>query len=165
LIGIRAFDAGSDTAAVEALVQALQDFGRAQDTRLPAGAAMSSAYLASLRAACERHAGRIFVAELDQAVIGYACVLSCMPTVEPADGVAEEARVVDLFVSEAARGRGVGQRLLAAAEAHAVAQGARWLRVAVFAWNDKALSLYDGLGFSRHEVVMEKALTPAASAP
>jgi len=164
LVGIRAFDAGRDTAAVEALVQALQDFGRAHDTRLPAGATMSSAYLASLRAACEQHAGRIFVAELDAAVIGYACVLSCVPVAEPADGVAEEARVVDLFVAEAARGRGVGRRLLAAAEAHATAQGAHWLRVAVFAWNDEALSLYDGLGFSRHEIVMEKALSRAASA-
>ena len=57
----------------------------------------------------------MLVAADDGAVAGYLCVLSRVPSDEPADGVAEEARVVDLFVVEAARGRGIARSLLDAA--------------------------------------------------
>jgi ribosomal protein S18 acetylase RimI-like enzyme len=103
------------------------------------------------------------VAEQQGEVIGYVCVLSCVPSSEPADGLKEEAQIVDLVVTEKARGYGVGPSLLEAAEEFASAQGAKWLRVQVFAWNSSARSLYDKLGFSEFEVTLEKQLSGLSS--
>lgn len=56
--------------------------------------------------------------------------------------------VHDLFVDEAARGRGVGRRLLAEAARLAVARDCRRLDVNVLNWNEAALGFYRSLGFS-----------------
>jgi GNAT superfamily N-acetyltransferase len=125
---------------------------------LPSGTAISGEYLAKLLRQCEAYDGKIFIAEEAKEVIGYVCVLSRVPTEEAADGVAEEARLVDLVVTERARGKGVGSRLLEVAEAFAASTGAEWLRVQVFSWNQAARNLYEGNGFSEFEITMEKSL-------
>ena len=56
------------------------------------------------------------------------------------------------------RGRGIGRALIEAAEAHALDQGARWLRIAVLAENEGAWRLYLSRGFTDRQVVLEKAL-------
>ncbi len=52
----------------------------------------------------------------------------------------------DLVVSEAARGRGVGEALMAALASEAVARGASRLEWAVLDWNEGALRFYRRLG-------------------
>jgi GNAT superfamily N-acetyltransferase len=56
------------------------------------------------------------------------------------------------------RGRGVGGALMEAAEAYALDQGARWLRIAVLAGNEGAWRLYKRHGFADRQVVLEKPL-------
>ena len=56
--------------------------------------------------------------------------------------------VEDLFVREAARGLGLGRRLLAAVAAIAVQRGCRRLDLAVLDWNP-ARKLYEHLGFTQ----------------
>lgn len=50
-------------------------------------------------------------------------------------------------VDEGATGRGVGQLLMAEAERWAAARGYRFLTLSVFATNQRALNLYDRLGY------------------
>ena len=58
----------------------------------------------------------------------------------------------DLVVSEAARGRGVGEALMAALAREAVSRGALRIEWAVLDWNGRAISFYDRLGAHRpHE--------------
>jgi GNAT superfamily N-acetyltransferase len=160
---VREFNAATDRVAVEQCVSELQEFSRARDPRLPAGSSISTEYLESLFRRCHTHSGRLFVAEQEGQITGYVCVLSRVPTAEPADGLKDEAQVVDLVVTEEARGNGVGPRLLEAAEAFAVSRGAKCLRVQVFAWNSDALSFYKRVGFSEFEVTLEKQLASSES--
>jgi GNAT superfamily N-acetyltransferase len=56
--------------------------------------------------------------------------------------------VSDLWAAPAARGTGMGPRLLAAAAAHAGdLWGARWLKLSVHKTNPRARTFYDRLGF------------------
>lgn len=160
---VREFNMATDLLAVEHCMRELQEFSRARDHRLPEGSLVSAEYLQALLQRCEVHNGRILVAEQQGNVIGYVCVLSCVPSSEPADGLKEEAQIVDLVVTEKARGCGVGSSLLEAAEEFASTQGAKWLRVQVFAWNSNARSLYGNLGFSEFEVTLEKQLSGLSS--
>ena len=66
----------------------------------------------------------------------------------------------DLFVDPAQRGRGVGQALMAAAEAFAKASGAIRLTLSTGAGNAQAQALYRAQGWTRDESfwVFEKSL-------
>lgn len=57
----------------------------------------------------------------------------------------------DLYVAPAARGEGVGARLIEALAARAAAQGAVYMRLAVDAENHQAALFYERLGFIERE--------------
>jgi ribosomal protein S18 acetylase RimI-like enzyme len=56
----------------------------------------------------------------------------------------------DLFVTPAARGRGVGRALMEAAREHAIQTGAKRLTLETQTENRTAWSLYEDLGYVRH---------------
>jgi ribosomal-protein-alanine N-acetyltransferase len=60
-----------------------------------------------------------------------------------------EAEILTLAVAAAARGQGLGRRLLQSAAAHAASSGAQSMFLEVGADNPAALALYAGLGFAR----------------
>ncbi|MCE4557328.1 GNAT family N-acetyltransferase [Roseateles cellulosilyticus] len=83
-----------------------------------------------------------------------------------------------MFVSPAARGRGLGRRLLLALEAAATSRGCRWLMLETGPHQTEALGLYAACGFERRgpygsypdhplSVFMQKPLrlTPPAASP
>jgi ribosomal protein S18 acetylase RimI-like enzyme len=70
------------------------------------------------------------------------------------------ARVNSICVLEGARGRGVGRALMARAEAWARAEGAEELRLVVWAFNERAVRLYEELGYAVRAHAMGKALKP-----
>ena len=74
-----------------------------------------------------------------------------------------EFYVSDLIVSAAHRGRGIGRRLLRAAEALAREAGARTIRLSVKAGNVGARSLYAAEGFEEAEIYLEKPLGRAGN--
>lgn len=107
-----------------------------------------------------------FVAVLDGRAAGLASGV-------PAGGRAAE--LISMWVSPAARGRGVGDRLVAAVERWARQVGASVLRLAVMQGNENAAALYLRNGFSntgelgdlmpggvRREYVMAKRLAVTA---
>ncbi len=89
---------------------------------------------------------------------------------------AREVRLISMWVSERARGRGVADRLMRSVEEEAVRSGAGLLRLAVMPGNDHAIALYRRHGFEetgvpgaplpdgRRELVMAKRLDGAARA-
>lgn len=92
------------------------------------------------------------VAELDGELVGYIRVL-------PVTALPENAHVLGvlgLAVAPGARRRGVGSALLAAAERHARARGARKLSLRVLSTNDTALRLYERLGFRREGTLRDE---------
>ncbi|MGB8624273.1 MAG: GNAT family N-acetyltransferase, partial [Paracoccaceae bacterium] len=88
---------------------------------------------------------RALLAEAGDEVLGVAMYSPVFSTVRAAPGL----YVSDLWVSSAARGRGLGKRLLQAVARDAEeAWGARFLRLVVYEENPDARRFYDRLGFS-----------------
>ncbi len=82
-------------------------------------------------------------------LLGYACLYWTFTSLIPA----ETALMNDLFVSEAARGRGVGRALIEASAAVARERGAAQLEWATAPDNLTAQRLYDSTGAERSEWV------------
>ncbi|MCB1884706.1 MAG: GNAT family N-acetyltransferase [Geminicoccaceae bacterium] len=141
-----------DAAAVMALVPRLVDFGppwrdrdgmRATDRRVVGEA---------LRA--EGDDPVVLVAVLGEEVVGFVHLHSIVDYYRGE----RHGHVADLVVAEGAEGKGVGRRLLAAAEDWARGRGFDWLGLAVFEANARALGLYEGTGFRRDMLRMVKPL-------
>lgn len=66
--------------------------------------------------------------------------------------------VANLFVHDTARGQNVGRTLLDDAATRFRGKGLKQMRLAVLAGNNKAIAMYDRLGFSEHEKLLTKPL-------
>ena len=87
-----------------------------------------------------RHAHSInLVATVDSAVVGYVTVLLRKGS--------DLARVYSLAVDPQWQGRGIGARVLEAAEGRAATAGCRRLRLEVRADNDRAVRQYERAGY------------------
>jgi ribosomal protein S18 acetylase RimI-like enzyme len=94
-------------------------------------------------------AGSHLVAEVEGRLVGYL-------RLKPATALPENAHVFGVFglaVVPDGRRRGVATALLAAAEEHARARGARKLSLRVLSTNKGAQRLYERLGFQREGVL------------
>lgn len=88
---------------------------------------------------------RALLAEAGEQVVGTALYSPVFSTVRAGAGV----YVSDLWVSSAARGQGLGKRLLQAVAADAGAVwNARFLKLVVYDDNEGARGFYDRLGFT-----------------
>jgi ribosomal protein S18 acetylase RimI-like enzyme len=93
--------------------------------------------------------GAHLVAELDGRLAGYIRLRPVTPLPENAHVLG----IVGLAVAQAARRRGVGSALLAAAEQLARARGSRKLSLRVLSTNEAAMCLYERLGFRREGIL------------
>jgi GNAT superfamily N-acetyltransferase len=157
-LAIRAYDPARDAEALRVCFVELQDYERRLEPEAPAGEAIADAYLARMHGRCASWDGRVFVAEQDAMLVGFACVWGRVPPQEPDESPEHYAYVSDLVVLPPWRGRGVGQALLERAESHARAVGAPWLGIGVMAENGDARRLYERLGFAPYHVEMKKPL-------
>ncbi len=64
---------------------------------------------------------------------------------------ADECYLAELYVRPAVRGRGLGRALLLAAMRHARQRGATYMDLTTTNQDKAAMSLYESLGFDRHE--------------
>ncbi|MFO0691733.1 MAG: GNAT family N-acetyltransferase [Myxococcota bacterium] len=156
---IRPYDPARDVEAATACIVELQEFERALEPALPPGPEMAGAYLAVLVARCAKHAGRLFVAEVDGRVVGFAAVLGRVEPEAPDQEQAAHAYVSDLVVLPAHRSRGLGRRLLEQAEALARTVGTTRLEIGVLAKNPDAARLYRDFGFSDFRITLTKRLS------
>lgn len=147
-----------DRPALERLFCELQEFERKIEPNRADPATICNRYVAELYAECSKHAGAFFVAELAGEIVGFVCVLARVPTDDVTELDREFAYITDLVVSEPHRRQGIAARLMAAAEAHAVAHGAKRVRISVLAANSVAHRLYQRCGYADNEVILEKGL-------
>jgi len=92
------------------------------------------------------------VAELDGRLAGYIRVKPVTPLRENAHVLG----IVGLAVAPGDRRRGVASALLAAAEQHARARGARKLSLRVLSTNETAMHLYERHGFQREGTLRDE---------
>jgi len=100
--------------------------------------------------------GRLFVAEVDGKVVGYAEV--SIKKLAPIYIHDREAHLGVIFVEEHHRRRGIGTRLLKEAEGWAKNKGAFSLALTVFDKNKPAILAYRKFGFKEHHVKMSKVI-------
>ncbi len=67
-------------------------------------------------------------------------------------------RIEHIFVDEKYRNRGLGKKLMQAAEDHFKRHGAKKVKLTVTSDNESAVSLYRGMGYRTKRFVMEKDL-------
>lgn len=158
---IREYDSSTDFEELRRCVIELQDFERTLDARLPAGEEIADEYIAEMLQRCWHSEGRVLVAADGAIVAGYACIMNRVQSNDLDDGDIEFGLVADLLVRKAYRGRGLGGRLLQAAEDYARAHGVQWLRVSVMAANETAGRLYRAAGFEPLYAELEKRLDDA----
>ena len=161
MILIRDFDEKAHLAGVRACLIELQDFERSLDPRMPSGAEIVDGFIPHMLDRCTKCDGRVLVAELNEEVAGFATILAKVKSEEIEDGDIEYGLVSDLIVASVYRKRGIGRKLLEAAESYAKSNGVRWLRIGVLAENHSADSLYDSMGFKRLYIEREKELPGA----
>ena len=125
---------------------------------MPSGAEIVDDLLPHMLDRCTKCDGRILVAELNKEVAGFLTILAKVKSEEIEEGEIEYGLVSDLVVASKYRKRGVGRKLLEAAESYAKSNGVRWLRIGVLAENYSANGLYDSMGFKRFYIEREKEL-------
>jgi len=158
MLEIRCLDLPGDLEGLKACVIELQDFEHQLDSRYPDGASIVDAYIPDVLKRSERYEGHILVADVGGEIAGYAMIWARVPPEDIEDGDFECGRLADLVVREKYRGRGIGSRLIAEAEAYARARGVRYLRLGVLDRNSSARALYKSLGYSNCLIEMEKDL-------
>ncbi len=156
---IRSFDHDRHSQGVRACLVELQDYERRLDPRMPAGADIADAYTALMFERCKQCGGRVFVAEIDSEVVGYATILPKVRSEDLVDGDLEYGLISDLVVIEEYRGHGLGRKLLQAAENYARSCRVAWLRIGVLAQNQLPHDLYVSAGFSPRYIELEKKLS------
>lgn len=147
-----------DRPALRALNAALQAVERALRPSRCAPEALPGRVLEEM---LTRARGGVLVAVEGEAVVGFLAwrIDEDLLETEPKGLV-----VTDLVVAETHRGRGLGGRLLEAAEARAREAGAARLRVTALVSNEAAISAYVARGFASAFVTFEKPLTDQGGA-
>jgi GNAT superfamily N-acetyltransferase len=145
-----------DATAVRRCVVELQEHERTIDPRLPPGEAMADDYWDRLQARGKQANGRVFVAEMDGAVVGFAAVVAAEPFTELDEPPGTYGLLTDLVVLASHRGGGIGRQLIQRAEAFVRAAGASELRIGVLSENVAARTLYLESGFVPHLEIFTK---------
>ena len=123
-----------------------------------AGRKAAAGGLAGNRRRMAEHGGTELVAEVDGKVMGY---LLCV--IESAQAYVHErfsrhAYIAELVIAQAARGQGLGQALIAAAEDFARDSDMRTIFIGVLAGNAPADRLYEHLGYQTYNIERMKRL-------
>ncbi len=147
-----------DREAVTALLMQLAAHEADLSTTRATGLATAQALLADDTAQTQHHGGAQFVADSAGVCIGYLALrLGRTGPYVHAD-LRDHVLIENIVVDAGERGTGVGQMLLAQAEAFARASGRKALQLGVLTGNDMALKAYRRAGFDSVAIEMLKRL-------
>lgn len=107
--------------------------------------------------ALESESQAAFIAEIDTVPVGFITLNLLTPNT-PLIRPHTMCRINSICVTEAMRGRGIGQALMRLAQSWAVQQGATSMTLNVWAFNADAVRLYEKLGFEVRALEMGQAL-------
>lgn len=156
---IRPYRSDTDGEQFRACVIELQDFEREIDPRMPPGEEIVDDYIVGMLFRCRMCDGQVLVADNNGELAGYVTILNRVQSDDLDDGNLEFGLIADLLVRKDYRGKGLGQKLLAAAESFAKQHGVQWLRISVMSENATARKLYAASGFSEIYLELEKDLS------
>ncbi|MFN2587903.1 MAG: N-acetyltransferase family protein [Actinomycetota bacterium] len=142
----------SDADAVTALLVELRDFQAALQPGNPRFRVAGETWAEEARRTLSDPAWRVFVAEEDGRVVGFASLRFARKP------WGTSCEVDSLVVADANRGRGIGRALMGACESHGRSAGAAGMRLHVTAGNDAAVNFYERLGYEALAVRMGKPL-------
>jgi len=149
----------SDEAPVIALVRELQAHESQSYDRMRPAEEIGSWYVQFLKDDISKHRGSFLVAEMGEAIVGYATLLTEVSSAEERDEILYTfAHVGDLAVAASHRGVGIGFALLSECERRARAAGQKWLRLGVHAGNREARKFYSQAGLQEAFLTLEKRL-------
>lgn len=154
---VRLYDPTRDEATLRACFTALQDHEHDFAPDAPTGAELVDTYVPFMIERATTRDSRLFVAEAETAVVGFASALIRQRD-EPDDLDERHVEVAELSVLPKWRSRGIGTQLLSAAEEFAHHVGIDALRIRVDVRNGGARRLYLRHGFSDAVVTMQKRL-------
>jgi len=155
---IRPYDPARDRDAVLTCIVELQEFERALEPSLPQGDKMADAYLETIFERVAKQTGRIFVAEVGHAVVGFIVILGRVSPEASDEEQTVHAYISDLVVLPTHRSRGLGHQLLDAAERFARGLGTKRLDISVLSKNPAAARLYRDFGFQDFRIQLAKRL-------
>jgi GNAT superfamily N-acetyltransferase len=110
---------------------------------------------------CERmttNKGRIFVAELDGGVIGWAVFFVEQHPVFVTEQQRTYGYIAELYVEEHARSHGVGRALIESCETEARRLGLGHIMIGVLAGNTRAADIYARAGYTPYSSELRKSL-------
>jgi ribosomal protein S18 acetylase RimI-like enzyme len=145
-----------DISQIEDCYIELQDYLRLLEPDMHEGTFIVKKYLEYMFSECEATNGKVFVAELEDKIVGFVSIWAKVESDAVDEKTTEYAFISDIVVLPGYRGKGIGSTLMAKAEGYAVSQGAKTIRLAVLAKNDTARSLYNNYGFKDHLIIMRK---------
>lgn len=157
-IRIRAAVFPADTHIGVAFINALQAFEHALDPDRRIDADAGRDYFAVLYEHMQKNDGRAYIAEDDGGPLGWAVFER---EEAPIFVIAEErtvGHIIELFVAEKARGRGIGSALIRACEDEARRRGLKVLRIGHLSANENAGRVYRAHGFQPYLAELRKYL-------
>jgi ribosomal protein S18 acetylase RimI-like enzyme len=154
---IRTYDPAADYPSLRACFIELQTWERQFEPSMPRPEDAVDPYLADMLERCAASSGQVFVADQDGVIAGFVCL---MARVEPDldDSLEPYSYISDLVVRTAYRGRGIGRRLMTAAEAAARVAKTKRLKVGVLVANKHAFDFYRAAGFREFAIQLVKDL-------
>ena len=147
-----------DEPALLSFIAGLQHYEHAIEPDRRIDPAVGADYFAVLTKRVAENQGRIFVAEADGKAIGWAAFVVEQNAIYVVEDERTYGYIAELFVNEEARGRGVGQALIAACEAEGRAKGLKLMMIGVLAGNRRTASIYAQAGYSPYATELRKYL-------
>ncbi|GAB4475164.1 MAG: ribosomal protein S18-alanine N-acetyltransferase [Anaerolineae bacterium] len=148
----------TDYDAVEAIsreVAAFHTASRPDVFRVPQGPTLPLPYFIEL---IDDHRAAFFVAEVDGRIVGYVIAYLREVVENPVRVPERYVKVDTLAISAPYRRRGLGRRLMRRVHAWAARHGAVRSSLSVWAFNEGARTLYEGLGYRVDYLRMSKPL-------
>ena len=155
---IRDFDPARDKKTAGAFILALQHYehGFEPDRRLDPPVA--DEFLADILTRVAAQRGRIFMAEEDGVAIGWAVFIVERNQLYVVEAERIYGYIAELFVSESARGTGVGRALISACETEARRQGLRQIKIGVLTKSTRTAEIYAKAGYGPYSSELKKYL-------
>lgn len=150
----------SDSEQLLLCIIELQEHERALEPLHRHGSEMAEEYFAFMRQQCLQKKGKIFVAVIDEALVGFSCVWFEEQFEEILAYPTRSAYISDLIVTQKSRGKGVGSSLMARAEAYAIEHDTPLLKIGVLSRNQSAVELYRKLGYRDYAITLVKKIGP-----
>jgi ribosomal protein S18 acetylase RimI-like enzyme len=155
---IRLADQEKDRSSLLRFIDGSQAYEAAFEPNRRLDGQVAEEHLARLLRDVEDNRGRMFVSEVEGAVVGWACCSAQAHGVFVKEDERLSGYISEVYVDAAYRGRHIGRALIGACEDHFRSLGLKTVFIGVLSGNARAISAYRSAGFSDYALEMRKRL-------